>query len=425
MRTVVIFASEFSPASLPSSIRPRLFANHLAEFGWKPIIIATRPEFYDCPLDPDNEELIEPHVEVIRTKAIPVAFARRLGFGDIGIRTLREHWNALREVVASRQVDLLLISVPPCVPMLLGRLARRVFGIPYVLDYQDPWVTDAWWKIPRAQRPPKWPLAWAVARFLEPVAVRGAAALTGVSLGATDYAATLNKGIPRTEIPFGAEPDEFRFLRSQPRNNPIFDPADGLLHLVYTGVVIAGMYPALRVLFQGLRSLLEAQPGLAARLRVHFVGTSYAMRGALPQVLPMAAEAGVGEIVTERVERVSYLDALRILLDSTGLFILGTGEPHYTPSKIFPYALAGKPLLAILHEASPAPELLRGITGTTSVTFGHAGPDSRLVPELYLRLRAMLTAGPAREPDEERLAPFTARAMTQRLAAVFDRVVAV
>lgn len=424
MRTVVILASEFSPSSLPSSIRPRLFANHLAEFGWKPVVITTRPEFYDCPLDLDNEKLISPQVEVIRTNAIPSALARRLGFGDIGIRTLYTHWKALREVVASCEVDLILISVPPCVPMLLGWLARRVFGIPYVLDYQDPWVTDSWWTVPRAQRPPKWPLAWAMARLLEPFGVRGAAALTGVSLGATEYAATLNKGISRTEIPFGAEPAEFRLLRAEPRKNPIFDPADGRVHLVYTGVVIPGMYPAIRVLFQALHSLVETDPWSAARLRVHFVGTSYAANGASAQILPLAAEAGLSAIVTERVARVAYLDALQILLDSAGLFILGTSEPHYTPSKIFPYALAAKPILAILHEASPAPELLRGITGTTAVTFGDAGPGPGLIPELCLRLRAMLTVGPVQEPDEERLAPFTARAMAQRLAELFDGVIA-
>lgn len=423
MRTVVIIAPDFSPSSLPSAIRPRLLANHLGAFGWHPVVITTRPEFYDHPLDFDNENLVEADVEVIRTTAIPSASARRFGFGDIGMRSLRAHWQALRALVAERTVDLILISVPPCVPMLLGRKAKRTFGIPYVLDYQDPWGSDAWWKVPRAQRPPKWPLAWMLAKVLEPLAVSQASALTGVSLGATEYAATLQPGVPRTEIPFGAEPREFAFLRRRPRINPVFNPQDGKLHLVYTGVIIPGMYPALRAVLQAVRLLMESEPGLTDRLELHFIGTSYAPCDPVPQILPLAEEAGVAHLVTERAARVSYLDALQILLDSTCLLIIGTGEAHYTPSKIFPCALAGKPILALLHEASPGPELLRGITGTSAVVYGDVGPDPALLPELCRRLTEMLTDAAPAEPDQQRLAPFTARAMAGRLATVFDRVV--
>jgi len=339
------------------------------------------------------------------------------------MRSLHAHWQALRELVAARTVDLILISVPPSVTMLLGRLAKRSFGIPYVLDYQDPWGSGAWWKVPRAQRPPKWPLAWAMAKVLEPLAVRRASALTGVSLGATAYAGTLQPRVPRTEIPFGAEPMEFAFLRTKPRPNPVFDPRDGKLHIVYTGVVIPGMYPALRVVLQAFRLITEAEPELQDRLQLHFIGTSYAPHNQVPQMLALAEEAGVAHLVTERAARVSYLDALQILLDSTALLIVGTGEAHYTPSKIFPSALAGKPILAVLHQASPGPELLRGITGTSAVVFGDAGPGVGLVPELCVRLKAILTHPQASEPDEATLAPYTARAMAGRLASVFDSVI--
>jgi len=423
MRTVVIVAPDFSPSSLPSAIRPRLFANHLGAFGWHPIVITTRAEFYDYPLDFDNESLVAADVEVIRTAAISSASARRFGIGDIGIRSLRAHWQALRELVAERTVDLILISVPPCVPMLLGRMAKRTFGIPYVIDYQDPWGSDAWWKVPRAEHPPKWPLVWAMAKVLEPLAVRQASALTGVSLGATEYAATLQPGVQRTEIPFGAEPMEFAFLRARPRLNPVFDPRDGKLHLVYTGVIIPGMYPALRVMLQAVRLLVANQPELGARLQVHFIGTSYAPRDPVPQMLPLAEEAGVAHLVTERAGRVSYLDALQILLDSTCLLIVGTGEAHYTPSKIFPCALAGKPILAVLHQASSGPELLWGITGTSAVVYGDDGPGSELIPELCRRLTEMFIDPIPADPDVQRLAPFTARAMAGRLATVFDGVI--
>jgi hypothetical protein len=36
--------------------------------------------------------------------------------------------------------------------MILGRLAHARFGIPYVIDYIDPVVTEYYWKLPRSQR---------------------------------------------------------------------------------------------------------------------------------------------------------------------------------------------------------------------------------------------------------------------------------
>ena len=417
-KTVVMLASDFPPSSLPSSIRPRLFASHLARFGWNPIVVTVRPELYECPVDPDNERLVAAEVEVIRTGALPAAVARRFGFGDIGIRSLGRHWRALRDLAARRQIDLVFISVPPCVPMLLGRLALWRLGIPYVLDYQDPWVTDAWWKVPAAERPPKWPLAWAMARLLEPWGVGRAAALTGVSMGATDYAATLQPGVLRAEIPFGAEPAEFAFLRANPRKNGIFNPADGNIHLVYTGVVIPGMYPALRVILQAVRALVEEGETL---LRLHFVGTSYGS-GHAPKVLPLAAEAGVVAIVTETPDRVPYLDSLQLLLDSSVLLIAGTDEPHYTPSKVFPYALAEKPILALVHQASTASALLRATSGCEAVTFGAEGASPAMVPAVVAHLRMLLRA-PVPAVDSAKLAPFTAAAMTGRLADVFNAVV--
>jgi hypothetical protein len=41
-----------------------------------------------------------------------------------------------------------------------------------------------------------------------------------------------------------------------------------------------------------------------------------------------------------------------------GVFILGSTEPHYTPSKTYQAVLSEKPIFALLHEASTAAEIL-------------------------------------------------------------------
>jgi hypothetical protein len=265
-------------------------------------------------------------------------------------------------------------------------------------------------------------MAYALARLLEPFAIRRTSHVTGVSDGTTrgvlerypDLA-----GLGTTTLPFGAEPADFEFLRAHPRKNVCFDAADGMLHLLYAGVCIPGMYPALRCLFGGLR---ERKPELAARVRLHFVGTSYAPGKAEKRAEPMAAEFGVADMVTEVTGRVAYLEALQMLLDATGLLIIGTNEAHYTASKIYPYALAGRPILAILHEGSSAVEALKAMGGAHILTFGDTTPAEGQAEAAATQLEWLLTAVPGMRPAAA-FSGHTARDMTRKLAAVFDRVV--
>jgi hypothetical protein len=49
---------------------------------------------------------------------------------------------------------------------------------------------------------------------------------------------------------------------------------------------------------------------------------------------------------------------MQILLDSHALLVLGSESAHYTASKIFPYILANRPLLAVFHEESSVVRIL-------------------------------------------------------------------
>jgi hypothetical protein len=46
------------------------------------------------------------------------------------------------------------------------------------------------------------------------------------------------------------------------------------------------------------------------------------------------------------------------LKQADGVFILGSTESHYTPSKAYQGVLSGKPILAVLHKESTALEVL-------------------------------------------------------------------
>jgi hypothetical protein len=428
-RTVLIIAPDFTPSSYPPALRARFFAQHLREFGWDPIVLTTQPENYEWSVDPENQKLLDHSVEVIRTGAWSTKWTRKLGFGDLSLRTLWPHWSALNRICRQRRIDLILISVPPNWTIALGRLAHMRFGIPYILDYNDPIVTDYYWTIPRSERPPKWMLVYAMYRFLEPFALKKVDQLIGVD---DSYMAGLFKnyqwlqGISATAVAFGVEPQDFEYVRQHPRPNPFFSRADGLFHMAYVGRGGGDMVPALRALFTALQQGREKAPELYERLRMHFIGTTYAPNAAGKyQVLPLARECGVEEMVEESPARVQHLDAIQILLDADALIVLGSEAPHYTASKLFPYILAAKPLLAVFHEESSAVKLLEETCAGKAITFSRTRPPLSTVGDIERGLQALLTASEGTYPptDWTKFEAFTARAVTARLANILDRTV--
>jgi hypothetical protein len=426
LKNVVIIAPEFTPSSYPPALRARFFAQHLGEFGWNPIVLTTASRNYAVPVDPENEKLLPAELEVVRTNALPLKWSRKLGFTDVSLRTLWPHWRELNAICRSRKVDLIFISVPPNFPILLGRLMHARFGIPYILDYNDPIITDHYAKLPRHQRPPKWGIVRRLYGVLEPFALRRVDQIVGV---ADSYTAGLFTNYPwlhgtqATAIPFGVEPGDFEYVRANPRKNSIFDPNDGYFHLSHIGAGGPQMGNVLRAFFQGIQSLRQQSPELVRKLRMHFVGTTYAANAdSQYQILPCARECGLDDIVEEQPRRVPHLEAIQLLLDSNALMIVGSEAPHYTASKIFPYILAGKPLLAVLHEESHSGKFLQDLRAGAAVTFGPTRPLTRIHAEIGGAVRELLCSPPGWRPSTawEKLEPYTARAVTARLADVFD-----
>jgi hypothetical protein len=229
-----------------------------------------------------------------------------------------------------------------------------------------------------------------------------------------------------TEIPYGGEPADFDYLRRHPRNNCIFDPDDGRIHISYIGAYTRSMEPVLAAFFAAIRGRRSADPGAFSCLQLHFVGSNYSLSAASEEpILSLAATFGVSDLVDEYPRRVPYLDALNLLLESHALLAVGSVEPHYTASKIFPCILAAKPLLAIFHEESSAVPILRKTNAGHVVTFGDRRPLSEAVGEIGTQFQQLLQLRPNGKPATrwEAFEPYTTRAMAGRLAAVFDKAV--
>jgi len=433
MRRVLMVSPHFPPDSSAASHRVRLLAPHLEETGWSPTVVTLEPSAYEGRLDPRLEALVPKSLRVVRAPAWQAEVTRRVGLGDLGLRALTGLRRTCHELMARERFDALFITVYPVYPALLGSELKKAYRVPFVLDYQDPWVGE-WGKSvgggPRSAPDWKSRASRRLGTWLEPKAVHAADAIVAVSQGTIDgiveripEAATLPQGV----IPLGFEPADFEALRAQRSGAPRFEN-DGLVHLCYVGTVLPTGVGTLRLLLRALARARREDPA-SRRLRLHFIGTSNQSASDIHRVMPIARECGVDEAVTEMPGRLDYLDALGVLVDSSAILLLGSSERHYTASKLFPALLAKRPILALFNEASSVVSILRAAASEPTVrvlTYGEGEASDGLVGEAACHLRALASSAAYIDGDVslKGIADVSARRLAHQLAGIFDKVAA-
>src|SRR5207245_539138 len=152
---------------------------------------------------------------------------------------------------------------------LVGAWAKRQLSLPFVLDYQDPWVSNSGGQQPRFS---KAALAHWIAKKLEPGVVSLADALTAVSdetLASLRMRRLIAPGTPVEILPIGADASDHSIASATGRSWITRKP--GTFHLAYIGTLTKRMLPALRTLMLALQELTQTVP---RKLRLHLIGTS-------------------------------------------------------------------------------------------------------------------------------------------------------
>jgi hypothetical protein len=111
------------------------------------------------------------------------------------------------------------------------------------------------------------------------------------------------------------------------------------------------------------------------------------------------------------------------MLDAQALILLGSAEPHYTASKVFPYVLAQRPLLALFHEDSSVITILSEVNAGRVVTFNERKTPADRADEISLQLEEMLQEKYEPQIHWQAFDPYTTKALTGRLARTFDAAV--
>lgn len=401
--------------------RIRMSLPYFAANGWEAEVMMVDEQYTDLPTDYLLLQSIPDHIRIHKVKALKKSVTSKLGLGSIALRSLWFYRQKIKELLKTQSYDLIYFSTTQFPVCILGAYFKRRYGIPYVIDMQDPWFSDYYEDKPKAQRPPKYWFSYRLNKYLEPIAMNSVDGLISVS---DNYISDLKnrypliKHIPSATITFGAfEPD----MQIAEQNKDTFNSLlnSKYINMVYVGRGGADMHQAITPLFKALKSGLNNGNQALKSLRFYFIGTSYAANGqGKPSILPLALQLGVADSVVEITDRISYYHTLITLQQADALFIPGSDDPKYTASKIYPYLLTQKPLLAIFNKASSAINIMKEY-GVKQVY------DYETVTEANIStfLSSLINGSP--EPPQyhaEAVKRYSARQMTINQCKLFDSV---
>jgi glycosyltransferase involved in cell wall biosynthesis len=342
--------------------RARHLAWELSKLGWDAEILCPdssyqRPSCIDGDSLPFFSSTVATHYV---PPYHPIAFSA-LTLRSVSWRAFVPMLRVGRQLLQSGRFDLVYISTTQFAFFLLGPAWRRQFGIPFVLDFHDPCyrvgLARPIWSRPSAKhRISQW-----LSKYVESQATIAASGLISVS---QHYVDILRRRYERRSpdwlaadrhmvIPFAALQRDLD--EAAARLAPAAPKTAGSARIVYVGAGGPIMRRSFSLLCRALSLLHMQHPKLVEGVNIELYGTMSGWQEGDPNHLAdLAREHGMADFVKENPNWISYRRSLELLLGSDGALVLGVDDAGYMPSKLFTYALSGKPLLASLRKEGPA-----------------------------------------------------------------------
>ena len=358
MKKVLIISPYFPPSNAADCHRVRMSLPYFATFGYEVEVVTVDASYAEMAKDILLIESVPNHIRVHKVKALPKKWTAKFGLGSLALRSLWFYFIYVNKLLKREKLDLIYFSTTQFPVCVLGAYWKKKFGIPYVIDLQDPWHTDYFQNKPKNQRPPKYWFSYRLNKYLEPIALKRVDGIISVSGG---YFEDIKKRYPTLKqkpakvIPFSAERKDFDIAKKI-KTDSFLNPNDKL-KIVYAGAVGSIMESSIKKILEAFKCLSTE---LQDKTELYFLGTSYAPKGKeIGSVLPIAKNMGIQDSVIEKTDRLGFYDTLRHLMLSDGLLIVGSDDLNYNPSKIYTYLLANKQIFSLLNNYSPGNDVLK------------------------------------------------------------------
>jgi hypothetical protein len=174
----------FPATNAADSQRVRLLLPHLAAQGCIAEVLAVDPASCSEDIGTWQAKSLPDGLPIHRVRGLPLSWARMPGLGSIEARCQQAYRRAGNRLLSRRHFDAVYITTTAFGTFGFGPNWKRRHGVPFVLDYQDPWVNDHYRLHPTIS-PQGGRLKYSVVdrlhRLQEPRVMRHAAGITAVS----------------------------------------------------------------------------------------------------------------------------------------------------------------------------------------------------------------------------------------------------
>jgi len=365
MKKVLLIAYDFPPRRTSAVYRVAAFARYLSQAGWHPTVLTIETKQGDFK-DPELAGKVPPDVRVECTPYLSVTGWE--GGAATAVRSvggLKSRYNEARQPLFDRLLrslgnfvrsclyfpdysvgwvpfgflkgaelnlrhhfDAVFTTNPPRSGPVIGLLLKLLFGVPWVLEFMDPWY------------PPQGPVRRKSERWLQGLLVRRADMVVVMTEG---HAQELRQrfNIPESKlalVPNGF--DEEDFLQISSPCHEMFEP--GYLHLSHFGNVYPNHSGSF---FPALAELVKECPEFKERVRVHIIGSP-------DEVIQRYTSMNGLREITRLHPFIPHAEALQAMQASDGLLVFLADHDFCRlaiSSKIYEYLRVGRPILAIAY----------------------------------------------------------------------------
>lgn len=423
MKKLLIISPYFPPVNAADMQRVRMSLPYFKDYGWEAEVVCVDPEYIDMAKDDLLLQSVSKEIPVHAIKAFSKKYTAKIGLGSIALRSMWFYRQKVNRILRHKKFDLIYFSTTQFPVCVLGRYWKKKFGIPYVIDMQDPWHNDYYRDKPKSERPPKYWFSYRLNKWLEPLAMKKVDGLISVS---NAYINTLKnrypeiKDIPTATIPFAAFNADWKIAEKHQLEFPDLLNRH-FINIVYIGRGGKDMHRSATPLFAALKQGLKSNFEQFKNLRIHFLGTSYAPAPlAKPTLKPLADEMDLSEYVIEQPSRIGFYHTLSTLRQADALFVPGSDDAAYTASKIYPYIMAKKPLLAIFHKKSNVINILKICTSAQVITLNETADFLRKNAFDFLDNACHHRLKPI-QIDMQEFKYYLAQEMTKKQIALFNK----
>lgn len=425
LKRLLIISPHFPPVNAADMQRIRTSLPYYKDLGWEVEVVTVHDKYIDIIKDPLLLDSVSSNIRVHKIKALSKKWTAKFGLGSLALRSLFYYRQKVNQILTHTKFDLIYFSTTEYPICILGAYWKKRFGIPYVIDMQDPWHTDYYKNKPLNERPKKYWFSYRLHKYLEPKAMKKAAGLTSVS---ANYIDILHKRYPELRskpsvtITFGAFEPDYRITEKNSHQFKLpYTQNTGYFNIVYVGRGGHDMKLAVEILFKAFNRGLEENFALFDTFRLHFIGTSYAPKGkGKATIIPLASEPGLSSYVYEQTDRIGFYESLNALKRADGLLIVGSEQAAYSASKLYPYILAKKPLLAIFHQNSSVNSIIEDCNAGQLINFNTTTDQAYAVLVNYL---SKIKDNICPLTNWEAFEPYTARFLTSRQVDLFNKAI--